>query len=83
MQYCNRAEEVYVDITQENKSEYTAIIYAARITSIFMISYHSDHLEICDSLLDLILFLQFKKHGKHPRRSVTFSKVAGGNLELY
>ena len=32
---------------------------------------------ISDALRDLILFVQFKKSEKHPRRSVTFSKVAG------
>ena len=28
----------------------------------------------CDALRDLIPFVQFKKHGKHPCRSVAFSK---------
>ena len=32
---------------------------------------------ICDALRDLVPFLQFKKHEKHPWRSVNFSKVAG------
>ena len=32
---------------------------------------------ICDALHDLVPFVQFKKHEKHPWRSVTFSKVAG------
>ena len=32
---------------------------------------------ICDALRDVELFLQFKKREKHPRRSATFSKVAG------
>ena len=36
-----------------------------------------------DALRDLIPFVQFRKHGKHPWRSVTFSKVAGFNLQLY
>ena len=31
----------------------------------------------CDALRDFVLFVQFKKHAKHPWRSVTFSKVAG------
>ena len=31
---------------------------------------------ICDALCDLILFVQFKKLGKHLWRSVIFSKVA-------
>ena len=31
----------------------------------------------CDALRDLAPFVQFKKHEKHPRRSVKFSKVAG------
>ena len=34
-------------------------------------------LYICDALRDLVPFLQFKKCGKHPWRSVTFTKVAG------
>ena len=29
------------------------------------------------ALRNTVLFVQFKKHGKHPWRSVTFSKVAG------
>ena len=33
---------------------------------------------ICDALRDLVLFVQFKKGGKYPWRSVNFSKVAGG-----
>ena len=32
---------------------------------------------MCDALRDLVAFVQFKKHEKHPWRSVTFSKVAG------
>ena len=31
---------------------------------------------LCDALPDLVPFAQFKKHEKHPWRSVTFSKVA-------
>ena len=27
---------------------------------------------ICDALRDLVLFVQFKKHEKHPWRSVNF-----------
>ena len=34
----------------------------------------------CDALLDLVPFVRFKKHEKHPWRSVTFSKVAGYNI---
>ena len=30
---------------------------------------------ICDALLDLVPFVQFKKREKHQSRSVTFSKV--------
>ena len=30
-----------------------------------------------DVLRDLVPFVQFKKREKHPRRSVTFSTVAG------
>ena len=32
---------------------------------------------ICDTLRDLVPFVQFKKREKHPWRSVTFSKVPG------
>ena len=32
---------------------------------------------VCDALLDLVAFVQFKKREKHPWRSVNFSKVAG------
>ena len=30
----------------------------------------------CDALRDLVPFVQFKKHEKHPWRSVNFGKVA-------
>ena len=30
----------------------------------------------CDVLRNLVSFVQFKKHGKHPWRSVTFNQVA-------
>ena len=30
---------------------------------------------ICNPLRDLVQFLKFKKRGKHPRRSLTFSKL--------
>ena len=32
---------------------------------------------ICGALHDLVPFVQFKKHEKHPWRSVNFSTVAG------
>ena len=32
---------------------------------------------ICGALHDMVPFVQFKNRGKHPWRSVTFSKVAG------
>ena len=38
---------------------------------------------ICDALRNSVPFVQFKKHGKHPRRSATFSKVVGSSLQLY
>ena len=38
---------------------------------------------ICGALRDLAPFVQFKKRGKHPQRSVNFSKFAGFNLQLY
>ena len=31
---------------------------------------------VCDVLRDLVPFVQFKKLGKHPSRSATFTKVA-------
>ena len=34
----------------------------------------------CDALLDLVSFVQFKKHEKHPWKRVNFSKVAGFSL---
>ena len=36
---------------------------------------------MCDALRDLVPFAQCKKHEKHPRRSVTFGKVAGFGLQ--
>ena len=33
-----------------------------------------------DALSDLVPFVQFKKCGKHPWRSVNFSKVAGFSI---
>ena len=33
-------------------------------------------LNISDALHDLVPFVQFKKHGKHPWKSATFNKVA-------
>ena len=38
---------------------------------------------ICDTLRDLVPFVQLKKRKKHPWRSVTFSKVAGLSLQFY
>ena len=38
---------------------------------------------ICDTLRDLPLFVQFKRHEKLPWRSVSFSKVAGYSLQFY
>ena len=36
--------------------------------------------DICDTLRDLVIFVQFKKREKHSWRSVNFSKVAGFSL---
>ena len=36
---------------------------------------------ICDALRDLVPFVQFQKHEKHPWGSVNFIKVAGQSLE--
>ena len=41
------------------------------------------YFKICGTLRDLVPFVQFKKHEKHPWRSVNFSKVAGFSLQLY
>ena len=38
---------------------------------------------ICGALSDLVPFVQLKKREKHSRRSITFSKVAGFDLQLY
>ena len=38
---------------------------------------------ICGALRDLVPFVQFRKRGKHPWRSVTFSKFPGWSLQLY
>ena len=37
--------------------------------------------DICGVLHDLVPFIQFKKRGKHPWRSVNISKVAGITYE--
>ena len=36
----------------------------------------------CDALHNFVPFVQFKKRGKHPWMSVTFSKVAVISLQL-
>ena len=38
---------------------------------------------ICDTLHDLIPFIQFRKRKKHASTSITFSKVAGFSLQLF
>ena len=37
----------------------------------------------CGALRKLVPFVQFKKREKHPRRSVSFSKVGSFSLQLY
>ena len=37
-------------------------------------------LKSCDSLRDLVPFVQFKKREKHPWKTVTFRKVASCSL---
>ena len=37
---------------------------------------------ICDTLRDLVPFVQFQKREKHPWRNVTFSKVSGLKVTL-
>ena len=46
-------------------------------------SCHTSKIPICGALHDLVPFVQFKKHEKHPWRSVIFSQVAGSSLQLY
>ena len=41
---------------------------------IFLIN---ETIHICDALRNLVPFVQFKKHEKHPWKSANFSKVAG------
>ena len=36
-----------------------------------------------DALRNFVPYVYFKKREKHPRKSVTFSKVAGFSLQLY
>ena len=36
-----------------------------------------------DALHDLVLFEQFKKHEKHPWKSVAFSNIAGFSVQHY
>ena len=38
---------------------------------------------ICGALRDLVPLVQFKKRGKYPWMSVSFSKVVGFSLQLY
>ena len=54
-----------ISLKQKRKSV-TEVIYLSFIL-----------LKFCGALRDLVPFVQFKKHEKHPWRSVTFSKVAG------
>ena len=39
--------------------------------------------QICDTLRNLVPFVQFKRREKHPWRTVNSSKVAGFSLQLY
>ena len=39
--------------------------------------YAGQRQSICDALRYLVPLVQFKKRKKHPRRSVTFSKITG------
>ena len=38
---------------------------------------------ICDVLRDLVQFVQFKKRGKHPWRSITFSHSSMGVFHVF
>ena len=56
---------------------YRTVSNSKGIELIFFSSYR-----ICGTLRDLVLFVRFKKHEKHPQRSVNFSKIAGLKLTL-
>ena len=50
-------------------------VLISRLKAVFQLVQISEL--ICNALCNLVPFVQFKKRGKHPRRSVTFSKVVG------
>ena len=61
---------------KRKKAYWTLVTEAIRICpgGIMTVSLDIGHkLDICDALHDLVLFVQFKKRGKHPWRNVTLS----------
>ena len=56
-------------------------VLISRLKAVFQLVQISEL--ICNALRNLVPFVQFKKRGKHPRRSVTFSKVVGWRLQLF
>ena len=50
--------------------------YSRMILAVYMIQ-NEGFLTIGDALRNLVPFVQFKKHEKHPWRSLAVSKVAG------
>ena len=55
-------------------SEFPGIFWA--ICSFFVARINAFINQICDALCNLVIFLQFKKRGKDPWRSVNFNKAA-------
>ena len=56
-------------------------VLISRLKAVFQLVQISEL--ICNALCNLVPFVQFKKRGKHPRRSVTFSKVVRWRLQLF
>ena len=80
-------KSLYKKILYNNtKNNSKALLKNEIAEGMFLFQIHVSHdvitrfLEIWDALRDLVLFLQFKKHEKHPRSSATSSKVAGFSL---
>ena len=56
-------------------------VLISRLKAVFQLVQISEL--ICNALCNLVPFVQFKKRGKHQRRSVTFSKVVRWRLQLF
>ena len=61
----------------KNVCQYKNYSYQLLVPYIIYAGFEAITESICDALLDLVSFAQFKKLEKHPCRSLTFSKVAG------